>query len=84
MRARTTVRLDAQLLKNAKRYALERDKTLTAVIEEALRDKLEDENSTSQEPFVPITYSSGGPRPGIDLSNSSLLQDIMDGLVDPS
>ena len=36
MRARTTVRLDEHLLKDVKRYALEKNKTLTAAIEEAL------------------------------------------------
>ena len=82
MRARTTVRLDEHLLKNAKRYALERNQTLTAVIEEALRDKLENK-SGAEEPFVLIT-SAGGPKLGVDLSNNSLVQDIMDGLIDPS
>ena len=79
MKARTTVRLEPRLLKDAKRYALERNKTLTAVIEEALRDKLCEE--PAKEPFVLVT-SPGKVREGIDISNSSLLQDIMDGLVD--
>ena len=80
MRARTTVRLDERLLKDVKRYALERNKTFTAVLEEALREKL-CENKSTKEPFVLVT-SPGKPRDGIDISDSSLLQDIMDGLVD--
>ena len=80
MRARTTVRLDERLLKDAKRYALERNKTLTAVIEEALREKVGDKSV--REPFVLVT-SAGGLRPGIDLENRGLVEDIMDGLVDP-
>ena len=84
MRARTTVRLDEHLLKNAKRYALERNQTLTAVIEEALRDKLEGDTQPAHQPFILVTHDGGGVQPGVDLSNSSLLQDIMDGLVDPS
>ena len=80
MRARTTIRLDAHLLKDAKRYALERNKTLTALIEEVLRNKLEGKSQTSEEPFVLVT-SAGGPKPGVDLSNNSLVQDIMDGLM---
>ena len=83
MGTRTTVRLDETLMKKVKHYAVEHNKTLAKVIEEALRDKLETNTKTSYEPFLPVV-SLGGPKPGVDLSNSSLLQDIMDGLVDPS
>jgi len=82
VKARTTVRLDERLLKDAKRYALERNKTLTAVIEEALRDKLGEKEAAETEPFVLPTHN-GGLRPGIDLTNRGLVEDIMDGLVDP-
>jgi predicted transcriptional regulator len=37
---RTTVRLDDALTKGVKKYAAERSLTLTAVIEEALKEKL--------------------------------------------
>ncbi|CAN5902506.1 hypothetical protein BH24DEI2_BH24DEI2_27530 [soil metagenome] len=84
MRARTTIRLDERLLKDVKRHALERNKTLTAVVEEALRDKLCYEIESFREPFALVTHDGGGTQPGVDLSDSSLLQDIMDGLVDPS
>lgn len=81
MRARTTVRLDKHLLKDAKRYALEKNKTLTAVIEEALRKEICDKEEPIKKPFVLVT-SPGKVRDGIDISNSSQLQDIMDGLID--
>ena len=84
MKTRTTVRLEPRLLKDAKRYALERNKTLTAVIEEALRDKLCEKEKVEPEPFVLVTHDGGGTQPGVDLSNNSMLQDIMDGLVDPA
>lgn len=37
---RTTIRLDDQLLEQAKQYALNHGKTFTAVVEDALREKL--------------------------------------------
>lgn len=37
---RTTIRLDDELLREAKRLAAETNQTLTAVIEEALRERL--------------------------------------------
>ena len=37
---RTTIRLDEQLLEQAKQYALTHGTTFTAVVEDALREKL--------------------------------------------
>ena len=37
---RTTVRLDDQLLESVKKYALAHGKTFTAIVEDALREKL--------------------------------------------
>ncbi len=82
MKVKTTVRLDETLMKKVKHYAIEHNKTLAKVIEEALRDKLEGGAKPADEPFVLITHN-GGLRPGINLDNRGLLEDIMDGLVDP-
>lgn len=84
MGTRTTVRLDENLMKKVKHYAVEHNKTLAKTIEDALRGMLEGETKPVYEPFVIITHDGGGLQPGVDLSDSSLLQDIMDGLVDPS
>lgn len=77
---RTTVRLDDTLLKEVKRYALEHDTTFTAVVEEALKDKLAGE--ASRKPFKLMTYQGGGLQPGVDLSDNSALLDLMEGLSD--
>ena len=74
---RTTIRLDDTLLKEVKRYALEHDTTFTAVVEEALKDKLA--QTTLPKPFELITYK-GKELPGVDISNNAALRDLMDGL----
>lgn len=76
---RTTVRLDDQLLKSAKRFAHETGKSLTAVIEDALRQILS--RRTAKQPRKPVkltTVSGDGVRPGVDLNDSAVLLGLMD------
>lgn len=77
---RTTVRLPDDLLKAAKQHALDTDRTLTEVIEHALRLSLSlDDGNMVREPVVLPTYGSGGLRPGVDLDDSAALLDLMEG-----
>lgn len=73
---RTTIRLDDTLLKQVKRYALEHDTTFTAVVEEALKDKLA---KASRKPFKLVT-AKGKEQPGVNISDNAALRDLMDGL----
>ena len=76
---RTTLRLDDVLLRDAKRFAIETGRTLTAVIEDALREALT--RRSRRAPAAPTrlpTYGRGGLRAGIDLDDSSALRDAMD------
>ena len=66
---RTTIRLDDALLLEVKREAAETGMTLTAVIEESLRERLA-RRATSSEPRT---------RPGVDLDDSAALLDVMEG-----
>ena len=77
---RTTIRIKDSILQDAKKRALTEKKSLTAYIEESLRDKLYDLNgkAVSVEPLP--TFKGSGVRPGIDLNNSQNLLDIMDGV----
>ena len=77
---RTTVKLDDQLLMNAKFRAAEQGTSLSCVIENALREALL-KPSQNFAPITLITASGPGLKPGIDLDNSRSLLDIMD---DPS
>jgi hypothetical protein len=76
---RTTIRLPDDLLEAAKRRAVSTGRTLTKVIEDALRAALarEDTDTRPSEVVIP-TFGSGGLRPGIDLDDSASLLDAMD------
>lgn len=79
-RMRTTIRLSDDLLEEAKRYALETGRTLTAVIEDALREALR--RRRPPEPRTPVrltTFGNWGLQPGVDLDDSAALRDLMDG-----
>jgi hypothetical protein len=77
---RTTIRLNDDLLAQAKQAAISSGRTLTAVVEDALRLAL----ASKQEPRRrrPIrlpTSGEGGLRPGVNLDSTAELLDIMDG-----
>lgn len=82
---RTTIRLDEQLLKDAKRAAVESGRTLTQLIEDSLREALARRRTAGQRKRVVLpTFKGNGIMPGVDLNNSAALLDIMEGLDDPS
>ena len=73
------MRLDNQLLKSAKRYAHETGKTLTAVIEDALRHTLSRRIIKQPRKAVKLTTVTGrGVRPGVDLDDSTALLSFME------
>jgi len=75
---RTTIRLDDDLLTKAKRAALERGTTLTAVIEDALRRSLASSPAAQRERVELPTFLGDGLRPGVDLDDTAGLLDVMD------
>jgi len=76
---RTTVRLDDNLLKEAKVRAAEQGITLTQLIDESLRERLTARPRRSKsEPFRLTTYGKGGTRPGVDLDDNRATRDLMD------
>jgi Bacterial antitoxin of type II TA system, VapB len=82
--ARTTIRLDDNLLREAKQRAARRGTTLTAVIEEALRESIYRREEQKKRPKVDLpTYGEGGLRPGVDLDNNAALLDLMESEDDP-
>lgn len=80
MTTRTTVRLDPHLLARAKKVAAESGKTLTAVIEDALRESFNRRNELKQKREVKIPTFQGGKglRPGVSLDDSAALLDLME------
>jgi hypothetical protein len=75
---RTTIRLDDELLTLAKRAALERGTTLTALVEDALRRALAPTPALSREAISLPTFRGDGLRPGVDLDDTASLLDLMD------
>lgn len=76
---RTTIRLDRALLAEAKEVAARTGRTLTAVIEEALRESLARRKQRPRSAAVPLpTHRGGRLQPGIDLDDTAALLDIME------
>ena len=76
---RTTIRLDDQLMRKAKQVAARTGRTLTAVIEDALRQSLSHSPSAAKpQPIRLIHTGVGGLRPGVDLDHTAELLDVME------
>jgi hypothetical protein len=75
---RTTINVDDGLLAEAKRRAAARGTTLTALIEDALRETLARRDEPEQEPFATITYRGGGLMPGVDPDDGAALRELLD------
>lgn len=76
---RTTIRLNDDLLAEVKLLAARSDKTMTSVIEDALREMLARQHLMSERTPVKITTVSGrGLQPGVDLDDSAALLSIME------
>jgi len=78
MNVRTTIRLDDDLLARAKRAAVDRGTTLTAVIEDALRRALAPTPAAPREVVTLPTFKGDGLQPGVDLDDSAAVLDLMD------
>jgi hypothetical protein len=77
---RTTLNLDPDLMRTAKETAARTGRTLTAVIEDALRLSL---GSDAPPPVAPLDLpiSPGRPLPGVDLDDAAPLLDLLEGDV---
>jgi predicted transcriptional regulator len=78
---RTTIRFDDQLLVQAKRLAAERGTTLTALLEDALRETLARRKPSQRRSKLRLTtFGGGGVQPHVDLDDTASLLDRMEGL----
>ena len=76
---RTTIRIDEELLREARQFAARTGKSLSAVIEDALREALARQHGgAAREPVRLITAGGSSPRPDVDLDDSASLLDVMD------
>jgi hypothetical protein len=77
---RTTVRLPTELLNRARRKAAAEGRSLTSLIEDGLRLVVaETKRSPKKKRVLPrISKATGGPMPGVDLTDFSALQEMDD------
>ena len=76
---RTTIRMEPSLLAAAKSAAIESGRTLTAVIEDAVREALgRKQKKASSKRMVLPTFKGKGLRAGVDLDDSAHLRELMD------
>lgn len=81
LRVRTTIRLDDHLLREAKAYAAATDRTLTRLIEDALREVLARREARPARRRVRLrTFKGRGLQPGVDLDSNAALLDLMEGI----
>lgn len=77
---RTTIRINDDLLTAAKKLAAETGRTLTAVIEDALRESLARRDRPVRRKRVRLTTFKGtGVQPGVDLDDSASLLATLEG-----
>jgi len=77
---RTTVRLDDELLRRAKRAAVGSNRTLTQVIGDALRAALAPRPAAGRRNrFRFPAFKGTGVRPGVNLDSNADLLDVMEG-----
>lgn len=77
---RTTVRLPQEVMRAAKRRALETGRSFTDLLTDALRASLAAPATPDVRERIALpTYGSRGVRPGVDLDDSAALLELMDG-----
>lgn len=77
---RTTVNIDERLLIEVKTIAAQSGRTLSALIEDAIRASLARRTEGGRSVLPPLpTLSGGGLQPGVDLDDSAALLDLMEG-----
>lgn len=78
---RTTIKIDDQLLAEAKARAVRSGRTLNALIEDALRAALSRRDSDHGRRRVELpTFPGSRLLPGVDLDDSAALLDRMEGV----
>jgi hypothetical protein len=76
---RITVRLDPDLLREVKLAAAEDRTTVSALLEQPLREMLALRRQSTPRLRTPLpTFTGWGLQPGVDLDNDAALRDLLD------
>ena len=76
---RTTLDIDDRVLRQAKKLAAEEGKTLTLIIEEALRERLSPRTRVRKKFKMRLLTKTGRIIPGTNLADRDLLYERMEG-----
>jgi hypothetical protein len=77
---RTTVRLPPGLMAQVKKLAQQTGRSMTQVIEDALRAAVAGSRQPRRKAVTLVTATGDGVLPGVDLDDTSALLDRMDGI----
>lgn len=77
---RTTVSIDDHLLAKAKEVAARSGRTLSEVVEDALRESFARQSEVRERRVAdfPVFYGGGTVQPGVDLDDNAALLDLME------
>jgi hypothetical protein len=75
---RTTINIDDALLAEAKRVAARTGRSLTDVVEDALRESLHRRHRAARRAVELPVFGEDGLQPGVDLDDSAALLDLME------
>lgn len=74
---RTTIRIDEQLYRRVKAFAGASGRTVSEVIEDAVREALRPRSPDREATALPV-FGGSGVLPGVDLADNAALLDAMD------
>lgn len=73
------MRLDEELMSEVKRYAAEKGLSITAVLDQAIREMLTRRTKLQNRKRVKLpTFPGRGLQPGVDLDDSAALLELME------
>ena len=75
---RTTLTIDDGLLAEAKERAARSHRTVSEIVEDAMREAFARRAAGDRRRVVDLPTSPGGPRRGIDLDDNAALRDLVD------
>ena len=75
---RTTLTIDDALLSEAKERAARSHRTVSEVVEDAMREAFARRGPGRRARLVDLPTSPGGPRRGVDLDDNAALRELVD------
>lgn len=75
---RTTVSIDEEVLRAAKRRAADEGRPLGELITESLRERLARRPASDRSRYAAVTAGEGGSLPGVDITDNAAIRELMD------